>query len=125
MFDAVSIEHSFAIFMEEPLGHRGGPYDADIFRGGEPAELGMVVEQFAKHLAVRLDRIAFSAEESLNAGAKSRVQVAIARLLRCAEKLKARSKDEREDYHWEIIGDLVLSIAALLDHLEGKGAGER
>lgn len=122
MFDAVSIEHSFAIFFEQ-LGSRD-LHDAAVFRSGEAAEYGELLEAFARHFENRLDRIAFTPAESQNAGSRARLDVAIQRLRKHAETLKTSSFEERDDHHWLIIGALVLSVAALLDHLEGKGVSK-
>ena len=63
-------------------------------------------------------------EESLRAGAKTRLEVAIKRLEEDGEEMRKSMPTNREDIRWSVIGDLLDCITALLDHLEGKGAGE-
>ncbi len=122
MFDAVNIEYAFAYFLEKDIGKRGGIHDADVFRGGEYKDLGELLEALAQHFKTRVARIQFAPEESQGGGAKARLSVGIDGLATVAAELKKRKGEEREDFHWEIIGYLVGGLAALLDHFEGKGA---
>jgi hypothetical protein len=122
VFDAVNIEYAFAYFLEKRIGGRGGMHDADVFRGGEYKELGELLEVFARHFTTRVARIQFAPEESEGGGAKARLDVAIESLATIGAELKKRQGQEPEDFHWDIIGDLVSGLAALLDHVEGKGA---
>ena len=121
-YDAVEIEYGFAYFFEEPIGKRSGAHDADAFRGGEYADLGELLEKFAAHFRKRLGRIRFSPLEERGGGAKANLDASIDSIERMGTKIKGHQGREPDDYHWEIIGDLVHTIAALLDHLEGKGA---
>jgi hypothetical protein len=122
VFDAVSIEYAFAYLLEKPIGGRGGGHDADVFRAGRYTALGELLEAFARHFATRVDRIPFAPVELQNGGAKARLDVAVKSLADAGAELKKRKGREPEDFHWEIIGDLVAGLAALLDHIEGKGA---
>ena len=121
-YDAVEIEYGFAYFFEEPIGKRSGAHDADAFRGGEYADLGELLEKFAAHFRKRLGRLRFSPDEERGGGAKANLDASIDSIERMGTKIKGHKGREPDDYHWEIIGDLVHAIAALLDHLEGKGA---
>ena len=121
VFNAVGIELSFARFLEKPFGDRGGLHDADVFRAGEYSKLGELVETIAQHFATRAARIRFAPEESQAGGAQARVEVVIKCLADSGAALKQRQGGEREDFHWEIIGELVGALAAILDHIEGKG----
>ncbi len=120
MFEAVFIEGAFCSFFD--VWPRTGLLDADVFRGGDPKDLGEILQSFAERLARRTEFIEFVPDEMRNGGAKPRLDGAIASLAQQGEELKDRQRREPEDYHWEIIGSLVLCIAALLDHMEGKVA---
>lgn len=119
-FDAVRIEYAFAFFFEKGIGKRGGLHDADVFRAGEYKELGKLLEVFAQHFAKRVERVQFAPEESQNGGAKARLSIAIESLAEMGATLKKHKGREPEDFHWAIIGDLIGSLAALLDHIEGE-----
>lgn len=121
-YDAVQIEYGFAYFFEEPIGKRSGAHDADAFRGGEYADLGELLENFAAHFRKRLGRLRFSPAEERGGGAKANLDASIDSIERMGIRIKSHKGREPDNYHWEIIGDLVHAIAALLDHLEGKGA---
>lgn len=93
-----------------------------MFRGGDPKDLGEILQSFAQRLARRTEFIEFVPDETRNGGAKPRLEVAIESLVRQGEELKQRPQREAEDYHWEIIASLVWCITALLDLMEGKVA---
>jgi hypothetical protein len=99
-------------------------YDADLFRNGDPKGLGRLIELTSRWLLERLAAITFAPEESLRAGARTRLKVAIERLERHGKEMRESMPTNREDIRWSVIGDLLDCITALLDHLEGKGAGE-
>ena len=124
-FKAVDIEHSFATFLEKQPSGRGQSYDADVFRGGHVNNLGKALEDFCNHMVQRLSRSTFDASESLRAGAKIRIESAITLLSGIAKEMKTDNGKEPDDYHWLIVGEMVSIIAGLLDHIEGKGAGEK
>jgi hypothetical protein len=121
MFDAVSIEYAFAYLLQEHLGERGTPNDADVFRSGDPASLAKVIEASADALEKRIGSIKFDPIESESGGSKARLGVAIRGLKSIAKDMRSTSTDEPNDYHWIIIGEYVGALAALLDHIEGKG----
>jgi hypothetical protein len=115
-FDAVMIEHTLARFFGKRLGQRGEFYDADYFRAGNPKHLGTVLERVAERLEKRVAAIKF---ESTEAGsAKAQIEGAITRLRALAPRVKQRSGDEREDYHWEVFGALIMTVNGLLERLE-------
>jgi hypothetical protein len=83
-----------------------------------------LIELSAKWLEERMDNIQFEPEESLNAGARARLDTAIKGLAQHGAVLRESTRQYPDDPHWSIIGDLVLCVIALMDHIEGKGAGE-
>jgi hypothetical protein len=113
-FDAVGIEHSFAIFMQEKIGERGHAHDAEVFRAGEVRQLGQVIERLANHLQLRVDRVLLGDAAKEKPGA--RLSGAIEGLRTIARDMKNSESKEPEDYHWLVVGELVLAIAAILDH---------
>jgi hypothetical protein len=122
MFDAHTIEGSFKYFFGSTGTTRGGPYDADLLREGNPKELGALVEMLAARLEERIAGLDFAAFEE--GGGRNVPKVTLegaARSLKAiAADMKKRKDKEHEDYHWEIIGDLVSTVAALLQMLEAK-----
>jgi hypothetical protein len=122
MYDAASIETSFAFLLERTIGERGSPHDAGIFLGGDLKNLGELLEISADCIAERLGRLQFSPEEQQSGGAKAQLDVSVNRLRSIGKQMKAQEGREPEDFHWLIIGPLVQVIASLLNHLEGKGA---
>jgi hypothetical protein len=124
MFHAVIAEYAFAWLIGDRVVERRELYDADLFRSGDPKGLGRLIQLTSRWLLERLDAIPFAPEESLNAGAKTRLLVAIQRLEWHGEEMRKSMPTNREDIRWSVIGDLLNCITALLDHLEGKGAGE-
>src|SRR5438445_7199474 len=120
MFEAVFIEGAFCRFFA--AWPRSGLLDADVFRGGDPKDLGEILQSFATRLASRTEFIEFVPDETRNGGAKPLLEGAIASLAQQGKELKQRLQREPEDHHWEIIASLVLCITALLDHMEGKVA---
>lgn len=117
MYNAVGIEHSLATFLEKDIGTRGGAHDADFFRIGDPKNLSRLVELIGLKLKERVARIEFSDEEKENGGNAPRLEVTGESLIRLANQIKKRSDYEPEDYHWLIVGDLSMALAAALDHI--------
>ncbi len=114
-YNAVGTEHAFAVFMQQRVGQRGLPHDADVFRSGDVRALGKVIEEFADHFMQRATGIQWATTANGTPGA--RVQSAIQSLRSLATDMKASQAKEPQDYHWLIVGELVLAIAALLDQL--------
>jgi len=119
MFNAVGIEAAFGNFFGLT---RCDLIDADMFRRGNPKHLGELLEAFSMGLARRIEFLEFVPDEALPGGPQARLEANIEAFASMAKRLKRRRQEEPEDYHWEIIGSLVVCIAALLDHLEGKPA---
>jgi len=114
-FDAVMIEHTLARFFGKQIGDRGEFYDADSFRNGKPEELSIIVRHVADKLEQRVASIQF-ADESPGT-ARAQVQGCVSRLRLLADRMKERKQDEREDYHWELFGALMMAIIGLLEQL--------
>ena len=115
-YNAIGIETAFGIFMQQRNRQRGLPHDADVFRAGDVRALGEIIERFADHFQQRAAGIPWPSTADGTLGA--RVQSSIDSLRSLATEMKASSAKEPQDYHWLIVGDLVLVIAALLDQLE-------
>lgn len=118
-FDAVSIEYAFANLIGNPIGARGTSHDADVFRGGEAKSLSFALSEAIDALEAKVNALKFDPEESQPGGTKARLDVAIDRLKRIAETMSKSKAVAGEDYHWEIIGCLVSTIAALLVKARG------
>lgn len=118
MYNATGIEHQLAVFLEEDVGMRGGAHDADIFRSGDPKELAKVVALIGTKLNERIGRIKFTDDEKENGGNAPRLQTTGDSLITVADQMKTLANREREDYHWLIVGNLCMALAAALDHIE-------
>lgn len=116
-FDAVSIEYAFAQLIGNPIGGRGTVHDADVFRNGKPANLAKAIEAAADALEAKTNAKSFSASDSAPGGSKARLDVSISRLRATAKTMSGLQTVESEDYHWEIVGALVATAAALLEKL--------
>jgi hypothetical protein len=114
-FDAVSIEHAFAQLMGSTIGGRGTVHDADIFRGGNPSHLAKAIEAAANALEAKANTKTYTAADTQPGGAKARIDVAISRLRKTARAMSTSKTIEPEDYHWEIVAALVVTVAALLE----------
>lgn len=114
-FDAVSIEHAFAQLIGNTIGGRGTVHDADVFRSGNPSHLAKAIEAAADALEAKANKKAYTAADTQPGGVKAKIDVAISRLRKVAGTMSTSKTIEREDYHWEIVGALVTTVAALLD----------
>lgn len=114
-YNAVGIEHAFAMFMQQGVGERGLPHDADAFRMGEVKSLAEVIDRLADQLEARSHLIKFSSNE--NGSPQAKIRVAVKSLHSLATAMKTSGAEEPQDYHWLIVGDLVLAIDALLKQL--------
>jgi hypothetical protein len=114
-FDATSIEYAFAKLIGNPTGARGTSHDADVFRGGNSKSLAIALSDAADALEEKVKSVQFAAADTEPGGAKARIDVAISRLHKIADNMSKSATVSREDYHWEIIGCLVSTIAALLE----------
>ena len=121
VFNAVSIEHTLARFFGDTIGDRGTFYDADVFRGGRPKDLALVVRRVADALEERIALIEFPAHG--NGTAKAHLDFSIYQLRDLSDQIEQRKKPERENYHWEVFGALMAAIVGLLETLEAQIPG--
>jgi len=120
MFDAVKIEHQFAMLLGEELGRRGGLNDADIFRNGDLEKIGRLIQKSVEILEVRINRIEFQPSERELGGTLARLKAGIDSLKNLGKMMESKEEIEKNDYHWLIVGDLVMTIAGLLDYIERR-----
>jgi hypothetical protein len=117
-FNAVSIERTLARFFGKEPGERGTFFDADVFRSGIPEDLAKIVGNVADTLEARIETIRFPGRQP--GSAKSQVDGCVAWLRRLQEQIRQRSAVEREEYHWEIFGAVMMGITGLLETLEAQ-----
>jgi hypothetical protein len=86
----------------------------DVFRGGNPKDLSKALLDAVSTLEQKSKNVTFTSADAAHGGARARLDAAISRLRDYANELAKSKTDEREDYHWEIIGALVSVIAVLL-----------
>lgn len=116
VFNAVRIEHTLARFFGRETGERGTFFDADVFRRGDPKDLALIVRNVADRIEARSLFIRFPSDA--NGSAKAQVEGCVSQLRTFADRVLERSAPEREDYHWELFGALMLGIVGLLETLE-------
>ena len=75
MFNAVAIEHAFAAFTGDYS--RLGVVDADVFRAGDPKDLGALLILFAQRLRQRTEFLEFTPGEARNGGPSHGCRVAL------------------------------------------------
>jgi hypothetical protein len=112
-FNAVGIEHSIARLMNNE--RRGESWDADVFRGGNPADLAEMLDKVAEALEQRFVFLPLSREAG-TPGAL--LGVAVRQLRSQAEEMRGRKRKEPDNYHWEIFGAVLLCAVALLEVIE-------
>ena len=117
-FDAVNIEYAFARLVGDDIGGRGTNHDADVFRSGRVKDLSVALSEATDAIEARISKLKFQPSDSEPGGLHARLTVAISRLKKISQEMASSSGSEPSDYHWEIIGCLVSSIAALLEALE-------
>ena len=89
MYDAVGIEYAFDFLFERPVGERGGPNDADVFRNGSIRTLGELLETTANCILVRANRFDFAPNESNPGGAKAKIESSVNKLKEMADLIVA------------------------------------
>lgn len=114
MFNAVGIEHSFALLTQSPVGQRGLPFDADVFRFGDPKSIADALESAANAVESRLKSFAFKPADRGAGRPEGQLAEMIESIRRIASEMKGMQSIQRDDYRWIIIGSLVLGIHALL-----------
>jgi hypothetical protein len=117
-FDAVNIEYAFARLVGDEIGGRGTNHDADVFRSGRVKALSVALSEATDAIESRVAKLKFKPSDSEPGGLQARLSVATERLKKTAKSMASSSESEPNDYHWEIIGCLISSIAALLEALE-------
>ncbi len=125
-FDATKPEYAFARILGKRIGARGGLNDADVFRGGDIKDLGKLMQATCRALRKRINAIHFSnADKSIStknaeAGCKVFIDSSIEGLERLANDMITATEQEREDYHWLIIADLIIIIDTLMKKMEER-----
>jgi len=117
---AAEIEHDFSMLFGEGRGGLDGILHADLFRTGDTIGIAELLDLTADHLEERFASLDYGPWEERNGRPKVRLGLMPERLRRSAETMRELGEDEPDDYHWEIIGALLMAVASLLDHLEGS-----
>ena len=105
VYDAHGIEITVKHLCQHVGSPRGGFYDADVIRCGEPNDLKQFLEKLSHVIKERISPILQTDEE------RESLDIATKRI--CRAKLRI-TQQEREDYHWLVVGGLVEIINILL-----------
>jgi hypothetical protein len=103
--------------LNREIGKRGLSNDADVFRSGDPSDLKKLITDTAKAVQAKIDSLTFTAEDAENGGIKARLDVMAKSIV---DIKTAITKNEPQDYHWELIATLVHIIAALFDYIDER-----
>ena len=114
--DAMGIETAFKMLVGLDHDTLDGVLHADVFRQGDPKQIGLLLQKTADVLKERMGHIEFKPEEGR---VKSRLGIAIKDIRLMGKVMEEMKKYEPNDYHWYIVAMLIQIIASLFDHLEG------
>ena len=114
--DAMGIETAFKMLVGLDHDTLDGVLHADVFRQGDPKQIGLLLQKTADVLKERMGHIEFKPEEGR---VKSRLGIAINDIRLMGKVMEEMKKYEPNDYRWYIIAMLIQIIASLFDHLEG------
>lgn len=94
--------------------------NADVFRTGDIKQIGLLLQKSADVLIERMGKIEFETWENDAGQPKMRLGMAINHLRTMGKALCELKNNEPEDYHWSIVSFLIMIIASLFDHIEGR-----
>ena len=95
-----------------------GMVDPDIIKKGDLKEIGKSLKQISAFLDIKtrdLDLLPYESEEGRT---EMRLDHYIRALKDIGNELEKSDAKELHDYHWSIIGMLIIIIFSLFDHIE-------
>ena len=108
-YNEVLVENNFGSLLSRPGRDPRLNWHADIFRDGAVPDLGLLVSGIA-------DEIENRSLASPNYQVRLAVVQAVERLREIGAFMQCQPEDDKESmgYHWEIVGELLAVIAAVL-----------
>lgn len=117
--DAIGIETAFKMLIGYDHDTLDGVLHADVFREGDPKQIGLLLQKTADLLKERLCNIEFKQWELEEGKTNVRLIMAINDLNLIGKAMVKLDKNEPDDYHWYIVAMLIQIIASFFDHIEG------
>ena len=120
--DLSKIEESFSEMMEHFKKSSStlfikGMVDPDIIEKGDLKEIGKSLQQISDFLKIKAKDLELLPYESEEGRTKMRLDHYIGALKDIGAELEKSDAKEVHDYHWSIIGMLIIIIFSLFDHI--------
>lgn len=94
-----------------------GMVNPDIIKKGDLKEIGKSLQQISDFLKIKAKDLELLPYESEEGRTKMRLDHYIEALNDIGKELKKSDAKEVHDYHWSIIGMLIIIIFSLFDHI--------
>ncbi len=90
--------------------------DPDVIKKGDSKEIGQSLQRISNFLNARLQDLEFQPYEKDKT--KLRLEKGIISLNEMGKELESINDEELNDYHWYIVGMLVIILFSLFDHVQ-------
>ena len=121
-FGTAEIEYAFVRLLGASAWRDDESWDGGFFRRGNSQSFGRLLVKTAAHLEKRVGRLKSPAEDLGDVAARRQLTSAISGLQAIGEGLQEEEDEQPAgSHHWLTIGELVLTIAALLECIEARG----
>jgi hypothetical protein len=94
-----------------------GMVDPDIIKKGNLKEIGKSLQEISDFLKIKANDLELLSYESEEGRTRMRLDYYIEVLNDIGKELKKSDAKEVHDYHWSIIGTLIIIIFSLFDHI--------
>lgn len=95
-----------------------GMVDPNIIKNGDLKEIGKSLQDVSDFLMIKANTLEFLPYETEEDSTKMRLDHYINTLKEIGKELEKLNAKEVHDYHWSIIGMLLIIIFSLFDHIE-------
>lgn len=95
-----------------------GMVDPNIIKNGDLKEIGKSLQDISDFLMIKAKNLEFLPYETKEDSTEMRLDHYINALKAIGRELEKYDDKEVHDYHWSIIGMLIIIIFSLFDHIE-------
>lgn len=95
-----------------------GMVNLDIIKKGDLKEIGKSLQDVSDFLMIKANTLEFLPYETGEGSTEMRLNHYINALKEIGKELEKSDAKEVHDYHWSIIGMLIIIIFSLFDHIE-------
>lgn len=95
-----------------------GMVDPNIIKKGDLKEIGKSLQDVSDFLMIKAMNLELLPYESEEGGMEMRLDHYINALKDMGRELEKSDAEEVNDYHWSIVGMLIIVIFSLFDHIE-------